>query len=277
MRSAHGAACMLVAVSIANIGAVAAKEPALVGGSILTPIVNVQKAPGQAIVQLKIDPGTVGYLGGSIEASSPSGQHALFASFAPPPYPPGAARKPLAVLLQGPFTWTGLSLYAEPGKWTLTGIQITPSDNSSPISYDTAQIATLFGTANFKVVNKGTPDLAPPQFGKGKILTPTVSLKSASPYLAATLNASDDISGVASVYLQFTLSAQALLDTSSSLDAPVLSGKVVSSAYLPSTTPTGTYTMSAIQVCDYAGNCVNDTSPSDITKAFGAAMVKVTK
>ena len=266
MRSA----IILLAVSLAAAETGSAQEPALVGGAILTPKVNVRNGPGEPIFQLKIDPGISGYDYGVIYGYTTSGAYITFAAFYPNPYPP-ASHRPLNVL------GYGLSLYDRPGTVSIDEIVIFATDGNI-ITYNAAQIAALLGSATFTEINNGTSDVTPPQFGTGEILTPTVSLYGTSPYFAARLAVSDDLSGVGYATLQLSRRNQTPLYAESSLEAPVTGGRVIISADLAHTTAQiGTYTITAIQVCDYVGNCANTTARADIVKAFGTIKFKVTR
>jgi hypothetical protein len=254
-------------------------EPSVAAGKILTPAIDVTKAPGLPEIQLTLKSGTAGLDSVQVTLSSPSGAHSLFASVALPSYPPGHTMFVINSLLQSPFTNSALGLYAEPGAWSISGILLLSGD-SQFISYGPAQIATLFpGGATVQVANPGTPDVKPPVPGHGTILTSTVSLSSAEPYAAVRLNAKDDVSGIYSGSVNFSAPGgyPNVFGVYGTIDAPVLSGSLTMSNALSSGLTPGTYTIDGFTLCDYAGNCVSDSDSADIDKHFGSTTISVTQ
>jgi hypothetical protein len=254
----------------------ASGEPYIVSGKVLTPAVNVQVAPGQATVSLVIAPGAVGVDDLQVGIVSPSGQHSVGTFFTQVPSYPVKAKFALPVRIVEPFGGAGLTLYSEPGAWTVNSLSITSEDGNT-ISYTAAEIATLFGNdTTIQVTNNASPDTTPPTYGKGKILTPTVSL-SAAPVFAVTVKVADAISGVQSVSLDIDPPGSTFpsVFASSVLDAPVQKGDVIAYTNLGASDPIGTYTIASFSVCDYAGNCVTDSTAAGIQKTFGATTFQV--
>jgi hypothetical protein len=254
-------------------------EPSLGASKILTPSINLGEAPGAPIVQLALNAGTVGYYALFASLISPSGSHEVGVGLEVPALPTNPEKRQFVVLLQSPFTsGEGFNIYSEAGVWTLQSINLSSNDGQL-ISYSGSQLASLFPGLTVNVVNKGTPDITPPKAGKGKILTPTVSLGSTAPYFAARLPVSDSNSGVQSVSLSIIPPGSNFPSNSaySPLAAPVKAGDVTAYATFNASSPTGTYTISAFQVCDYAGNCLYKTSAADIEAAFGASSFEVTQ
>lgn len=264
------ALCTVLVVSAAN-----ASEPSIVAGTVLTPAVSVQAAPGQVELTVTIDQGTIGASAILASMTSPSGQ-TIGTGFIEVPSYPAAHKVKVPFILQGPFLNSGLTLYSEPGTWTITSITLLTNDQQV-VWYSGSQLAALFDNKiSVSVTNAGKDDITPPVIGRGKILTPTVSLSSSPPVFAVSLNVKDDVSGVSSVYLQFQPPSGNPGGTSAALSAPLMAGKVDSFGTLAAGSPTGTYTLTSLYVCDYAGNCVNDNSASDLAKIFGGTTFEVT-
>lgn len=59
------------------------ENPSVISGKVLTPTIDVQKAPGLPTIQLTIASGTVGADGLQISLVSPSGGHTLFSTRCP--------------------------------------------------------------------------------------------------------------------------------------------------------------------------------------------------
>lgn len=255
-------------------------EPSLVAGRVLTPSVDVTKAPDVPEVQLTFNTGTVGISGIQVELMSPSGNHALVAGINVPTYPPPSGKLVIKSLLSSPFSNGGLGLYAEPGTWVIAFIQFISQDGQVTF-LGASQLASLFkGPASVGVVNPGTPDFTLPVAGHGTILTPTVSLSSAQPYAAVKLSATDNLSGVFTGDVGFSLPGNPSPTTSFSVygqfDAPLLKGTLILSDLLPSSLTTGAYTINSYYVCDYANNCLYDNTPAGIAAHFDKTTITVT-
>ena len=244
-------------------------EPFLIAGKVLTPAVNVQVAPGQVEVSLTIAAGTVGYSDIAVELTSPDGLHFVQSSAYVPAYPPQKGRQNLTIQVQPPFAGDGLTLYSEPGNWTVSSVDIFANDGSR-IPYTGSQLAALFPSVTVAVTNDGTPDTTPPTVSHGRILTPTVSLSSPSPFFAASLTVADDLSGVASASVELS-SDSGGFGAGTQLLAPVVMGKVTAFAQLqPGFAMPGTYTITGLYVCDVAQNCFSTFGAAGVQKVFGA-------
>jgi hypothetical protein len=253
--------------------------PSVVSGRILTPTVDVQKAPGQPIVQLTIESGLVGISNVSVTLSSPSGLHSITDPNVQVPSYPAAARRTIDILVQSPFANGGLGPYSESGPWKVTNVMLTP-ESGDFISYDADQLTVLFPSLTVHVTNANPADITPPITGAGKILTPSVSLKAAAPVFAVSLPVGDKLSGVMSVNILITPPGATFpsLGAFAELTAPLHWGAVTASVQLdPKRQVPGTYTITGIDVCDFAANCRQESSPAAIKKALGATTFRVTK
>ncbi len=254
-------------------------EPSLTGGRVLTPSVDVTKAPGLPELQLAFNTGTVGIANLQVELSSPSGSHNFFANIVLPSYPPPSGKLVISALLAPEAVMSGFGLYAEPGTWTVSAVELFSQDGQF-IYYGGSQIAALFtGPASVDVVNPGTPDTTQPVAGHGAILTPTVSLSNAQPYAAVKLSATDNLSGVSYGGVGFSLAENpsTTFSLSGQFDAPKPKGTLVLSYLLPSAQTTGQYSISSYFVCDYAANCLYDNTPAGIAAHFDRTVIKVTQ
>ncbi len=250
--------------------------PSLRAGSILTPNINVTVAPGTPRIMLDIDPGNVGLSAIEIEMASPDNVQFVLSTAFQPPYPPVPKHEKLTVQVSSPFANQGFGFYSEPGAWTLSEIVLVPK-TGNPVSYSGSQLAALFPSIVINVTNPGTPDVTPPKIGHGKVLTPTVSLSSASPYFAARLKVSDSNSGVSNIYMSFNAPDGSFgYGAYSTILSPVNKGSVIASMMFQPTAPTGTYTIASLSVCDVANNCAEETAPEDIQKTLGTTTFQVT-
>ncbi len=259
----------------------AATEPAITAGRIITPSIDVSQPPGQIAISLTLKYGTVGISTILPAFTSPDGSHSISNFVSPPASPIQAPPKTFTVQIASPFANGGLGIYSEPGAWTLTSILLIAKDNTT-VSYTGTQLAALFPSLAVNVTNNGTPDTTPPTISHGLILTPTVSISGANPYFAARMAVADTISGVADASIGFNAPApnggfpmggSAYVTTL----APLGQGDVtaVSQAFTTGA-PTGTYTITNYTVCDYANNCLFETTPAEIKKRFGTTTFEVT-
>ena len=176
----------------------------------------------------------------------------------------------------GAFGQGGFNLYSAPGPWTLTALSIfDEAGNGTRYSQD--QLAGLFPSLTVNVTNVGTPDTAVPLISPGKLLTPEVSLGSASPTFDVSMAVSDDISGV-----QFGEVSVAPPDNSSGRSAqnsgpsPILNGNLRVFVPMNGATVTGQWKILQFGSCDVAGNCSFDNNPADVQSLFGTTTFQVT-
>jgi len=250
-----------------------ATEPSLSSGKVLTPTIDVTKAPGLPTVLLHAHPGSVGIEFIQVEATSPSFTHNALVTLYPAAYPPPPSDETLRLQLSSPFTNEAFGLYAEPGAWAVSSILLVSQDGTF-LSYSGSAV---FADPTINVINPGTPDVTAPSINHGTILTPGISLSDSAPYFAATLGVSDDLSGVANLYVTAVQSGTTtVIYAPASIGAPVLNGKLTAAAAIPSGTPTGTYTINTISVCDFAQNCVYLYQPAQISQVFKESTFQIT-
>jgi hypothetical protein len=254
------------------------KNPSLLAGKILTPSIDVTKAPGLPEVQLTFRAGTNGFGSAIVTLSSPSSLHSASTNIGFPAYPPDPSRAVVKTLLQLSSGFNTPTLYLPAGNWSISQITIFTPNVFPPITYSGTQLAALFPQGTIiTVANPNTPDVKPPVAGDGTIVTPTVSLSSSNPYAVVKMKARDDVSGIVSGGVTFIgPSGAGEFSVYTSLGAPIKSGTLVESSPLSSTQATGTYVINGFYVCDYAGNCLNDNNPADINEHFSSTMITVT-
>lgn len=247
--------------------------PTIVSGKILTPTLNVIMAPAAPQISVKFQTGPAGL--SYIEAyyvSDSSGQVRYATYYAPGDVDAPSPTKGTLKIEQA--VGGALGLYSAAGSWTLETLTIQDAAGNYA-AYSGSALASLFPSLNFTVTNSGTPDTQNPVINAGKILTPTVKLSSAHPSFRTSLTVSDNLSGVASVcvFVQEPGSGGGFCDDGTP-PSPLLSGTVQGDTILKGD-PTGTWTIYGYQICDVAGNCVFDTSASDIQALFGTTTFAV--
>lgn len=254
-------------------------EPALLAGRVLTPRIVIGRAPGAPEVELEIDAGTVGANSVSVEMVSPSGAHSVYDfGTSLPIYPPQTRHTRFALQVTSPFGQDGFSIYTEAGNWTVQQVAVQSNDGNST-NYSGGELASVFPNPVVDIVNR-EQDITMPTAGAGAVLTPTVSLSSASPVFAASLVVADNLSGVSSVSLSIMppggngFSGQ---EAYTSLAAPLVRGTAYPAERFSSSAATGTYSITGYSVCDYAGNCLSDSVAADIKKTFGTTTFEVTQ
>ena len=254
-------------------------EPSISSGKILTPHVDVARAPGIPALQVVLQSGSVGAAMVEAQFASPvSGAFVSIPTVAIPPYPPEPASETVRLQDGFPFGSGAASLYVAPGVWHLQDMVVLSNDGQF-VTYGAAQLASLFPSLTVDVANSsGTPDVAAPTIGHGRILTPIVSAGSPSPYVAARLTVADNLSGVsaASVTIGGPAGSHATFSLQTSLSFPVRKGQVDAYALLPSDAAPGTYTIIRVLALDVAGNTLTLDSPADINAVFGTVTFTVT-
>ena len=169
-----------------------------------------------------------------------------------------------------------LSLYAAPGDWSLSSLFIADISGAF-VYYDQSQIATLFpGGSTINVTNSGTPDTSPPVILSGKVLTPVVKLSSPNPGFGAELTVSDNLSGIGQICVDVSAPNNTEYACDDNLPPSPQSRVVLAGTYIGKSAPTGAYTIADYSVCDVAGNCVFDSNSADIQSLFGTTTFTVT-
>jgi hypothetical protein len=170
------------------------------------------------------------------------------------------------------------NLFTQPGGWTLSSVQVCSM--TVQCSYYSGQpLKALFGDLSLHIANSGIYDITPPVVVGANLKTPVISLAT-NPNLTIELKATDDVSGVYSVFVQANTPGTFF---PISVSSPQLS-YIPKSKLFTMTTPLqpgtaiGTYTISTIFVQDFAGNITDITDPERISKVFGGqTQIKVTK
>jgi hypothetical protein len=255
---AHGAAPRLAA-------------PAILSGKIVSAVLNVAKAPALPAFSIRYTaPGAIDYI--SFGFFSPSGQvyAGIFTFYAP------SERSGTLNVSEPDYQ---LSLFSEPGVWTLSYVDIVDYDGSYAF-YSTAALGTVFPSQTMRVINAVAPDVAPPAVLSGRILTPKVNAAGAFPWFEAVVVASDNLSGYD--YIDLLLqepNGDVGYPASAYASAPARNGAMVVGEDLSDITGSGlgTWTITGYQACDLANNCVTDTNAADVKKLFGTVTFEVTK
>ena len=247
--------------------------PRIVSGLLLTPNVDVRRAPAAPAIKFRYAaPAALASIGTLFE--SPFGQTYIetFNDTAP-------IDKFGSIVVRA--SSTPMSLYARPGVWLINQVTITDFAGKHT-TYSGSQLATIFSTGqiNINVINNGTPDTKLPIISAGKLLTPKVSLGSAVPYFLAQLTVADDLSGVGSAFV-FLSGPNAGPSVTARVfpSAPITaSGTIVAGADMSGLgADVGTWTIVAYEVCDVATNCLFDSTPAHIGKLFGTTKFQLTK
>ena len=261
---------MLRALSAGPSAAVPATAPPTISaGKILTPTVSVLRSPATPLIRFTYSaPGALALIGYTFQ--SPAGTF-YTVGYAPelPVDTGGTIEVEDAVL--------PMSLYSEPGTWTLLDVVI--DDDLGQITlYSGAQLSAILPSTTIGVTNSNRPDVVAPTASAGSILTPTVSAGSSTPYFEAKLTVADNVSGVDIADVGLQGPGGIIAGASGQPSSPILSGSLIAglnmSAYAGSL---GTWTITSLDVCDIAGNCLLDTSPADIKALFGTVTFTVTR
>ncbi len=235
--------------------------PVISSIAILTPTVDVGRAPGQMRFAVTFTSKDTGLFGIGIVLRSPSGRQHVKLGTATPLEPHSGT---VEVGNGRP-----LSLYSEPGLWTVT--QVGAGNYQASGSLTPAQIAAVLQGPGVTVVNHGPVDTEKPSLVAGRVVTPTVSRSTNGPgEVKIALDAADNLSGIASV----TVTAHTGTDPKTGYiqmvnDSPsfLLHGEYGVSYYAPELAP-ATYTVTAIKLCDNARNCLDVSDPNAIATLF---------
>jgi hypothetical protein len=271
----------------------ASKMPSITSGTILAPTtidVTTPPAAPQLQITYTVDPNS--WLD-SIYAEffSPHGQRIVVQY-----QPPAGVQGPQSgtIDIQSP---PGRSLvydvasfftgYSEAGTWTMEFLVIMDHAGDQTV-YDESQLEKFFKPHTVTVSNStGLEDIKAPAVSSAAIINnpATIALSSQFPSIGASFTATDSgsggnpPSGVNSAYLCVqkkdktsnvwcqTTSASAPFSTSNTLSSWVCLGGTIQCT--GTTVPTGTWTVTNVDICDVPGNCYDASSAADIKTLFG--------
>jgi hypothetical protein len=244
-----------------------AGDPVITKASILTPTVNVAKAPGQPAIDVTFKTGASGlyYIYYDFEGPAPSdAQSSEEYVYFDNGLTSGTTK------IQQLFTALGRSFnfYSAPGTWTLYDLEI--GDNADHCTYyEGATLTALLPHATIDVVNSGTPDTQAPKVSAAHIETPTVSRSAANAWVRVNITVSDNLSGVAEAYADFKTSSSNYLNPGIDPPYPVLNGVVTAATLINPSVAKGTYKVDELYVCDAASNCADIDAVPTLNKIFG--------
>jgi len=261
-RAANPAPAPATSTDVKNI------PPSITGGTIVSTTLTVGQPTSIPTVQVSYRTGAAGLGGLELVFTSPDGNESLAVSYAPH----GLSTRATVTVAQP----SNVPYYTQPGQWPLVAAYIEDYSGNF-VSYTQAQLATLFPSPMFTVVNNGPVDITPPVVTSGQILTPSVSLSSPVPVFAASLTGSDDVSGMYVPYVGILApGASFSLVDQVTMPFPLLAGTGTAYSTVFAGDPTGTWSISFYELCDVAGNCFFDQSPADIQTLFGTTTFQVT-
>ena len=278
----HMEVVLLAALALPTLAFAQGAAPAILSGTVLTPIINVDQPPASPAVRVRYHTqnglGTI-----NLQFASDVTGRLVNVGFTAPPGSPMPAdgvlviRSPMGPGGNNLDNNTTLDLYAANGTWTL--VQGAISDQAGQTTeYEKSQFPAIFATPSFQVANQNGQDIKPPAVVSGTILTPTVSLSAPVPAFQTSLNVTDNKSGVASVKLALYPPGAAYPYAYTS-DSPttIKSGSMFATALLSATDPVGTWGIQSVNICDFAGNCAFFYGTDAVTKIFGTDTFTVTK
>jgi len=243
-------------------------QPSITGGAIVSTTLTVGQATSIPTVQVSYKTGAKGLGGLELVFTSPNGSESLTISYAPHGLTTGGT-----VTVAQP---TNVPSYTQPGQWQLVAAYIEDYAGNF-VSYSQSQLAALFPVTAINVVNNGPVDITPPVVTAGKILTPSVSLSSPLPVFAASLTGSDDVSGMYAPFVGILPPGGSFSQVDQiTMPFPLLAGTGTAYSTVFPGQPTGTWSISFYALCDVAGNCFTDQSPTDIQNLFGTTTFQVT-
>jgi hypothetical protein len=248
-------------------------DPVITKGAFAHAVVNVAVAPGQPELALTYTVGPSG-LGAIIYDFASATTDQTLTVFAEFNTGPASGTVDLLSLYSGSDAFFGntggFTPYVAPGIWTLDQINIY--DNADHCTYylGGSVINAIIPHPSITVVNHVAPDTTPPTVSAAEILTPTIKLSAAHPFLRVNMTVADNLSGVQFAGATFTNAAQTFtIDTYPNAVAPVQSGIMQSGDELDSSTPPGTYSATQIEACDVAGNCFVLGQGTELANIFG--------
>lgn len=243
--------------------------PTLVSGKIERTTVNVVRPPVTPAVSFTYT--APAFLQEAwFDFVSPSGQQSAYVEYgaAVPARKQGALR---IESLSGAF-----SLYSEPGAWQMESACLYDWSGAGTC-YGPDQLATIFPNLTVNVTNNVAPDTTMPTTVSAHIKTRTVSVSSAMPWFKAEITATDDLSGVAYVYLLVTDPNGVTYYVGANSASHTKSERFQAGMNMSGMAgDTGTWIISGYYLCDEAGNCTNIYDQQDLTTLFGSTSFTVT-
>jgi hypothetical protein len=245
------------------------ENPTITAGSIPNGTITVGVANSLPVLQFSYLATTAGLNAVYFTFTSPNGANSLNYQYNPRDYK-SRGTITFSPDMNAPF-------YAQPGQWVLSSLVIVDNDYNFT-QYTPAQIAAIYPQPYLTVVNNGPIDITPPVVTAGAILTPSVSQSSPVPVFEATLTGTDDVSGIDQAYVVINAPGSPFGQVDLRLAPfPTLNGTVTSYAPIFSYQPTGTWTISAYELCDVVDNCFTDSNAADIQALFGTTTFTVTQ
>jgi hypothetical protein len=240
--------------------------PRVSAGEIVSPTLNVATAPGLA-PEIEIwFHAPAGLLYTIATFTSPHGQTLdspyYYAGYKPPTH------SSLTFQASQP---SGARLYAEPGLWTLTSLEIVDLKYQAT-TYSAKKLAKLFPETTINVINNGAPDFTPPTISAGEILTHRVNLANPNAAFKANLSATDAGSGVATPIIVVNTSKTQQYAYQASQVLPLPSNGGTFDITIPSLVFAafpGEWYVVAYGATDVAGNMFFEDRPEKVKAAFG--------
>jgi hypothetical protein len=220
--------------------------PSMTSLELLTPVdMNVISAPAAMAVRVGITDDSSGLSQAYVDWVSPSGQQAVYRyEYAETPLKTGT------IDVQTPQ----LTLFAEPGTWTLTYISLCDRVGRCR-DYSGSALDPFLSPRTVNVVNTRRPDVTKPTASAGVVMTPTISLASSTRRVRVRVRFDDDISGVRSsfVCVRSPSLAQAFCLTGDYSYASRGANQYVEGQF-SSSAETGNWTIYQLNVNDVPGN-----------------------
>lgn len=177
-----------------------------------------------------------------------------------------------SVIIQQPGA---LGPYAEAGSWQLIGVEIWDLAGQDTEYVGGPLRKLLGGPGILTVKNTGTPDAGKPKVVGGTLLTPVVHLSGTDPYFRAHVDVSDALSGVASACVVVGPASGAFSECyTSDTPHPLRHGEVGVFNNV-SNGGTGTWTIYAVDICNYSNHCGGIATPAEVQKIFGTTTFQV--
>ncbi len=243
--------------------------PTITGGAVTASTITIGTAGQYPSLSLSYQTDTPGLSFVSVEFASPNGQ-TVFSGAYPTDYYTQAGTLNFA-------TVQGLNLYSAPGQWSLVSATIFDNAGNSK-TYSASQLKALFTNLSFTIVNTGAVDEKPPTILSGQLVNDTVSLSAPLPTLAAKILAKDNNGpGMYIAYVQISPpgGGYSFYDLVP-YPEPVDRGRLKANNLFDQFSPTGTWSIVAYGVCDYAGYCSGSSNESDVISLFGTDTFTVT-